>query len=78
MPDRPRDTRGGPKLTSAPEGSDVVQVLMTEEMARRFERHCLGANTRGWTQLSPPLLFSKDDVPTYIIQVGPSDPEAPR
>ena len=52
-----------------PAPDDVVQVLMTEEMARRFEERCLGGNTRGKTSLSPPLLFSEDDLPTYIIQI---------
>lgn len=51
---------------------DVVQVLMTEKMARNFEARCLGkGNTQGDTSLSPPVKFSEDDVPTYIIQVGP-------
>jgi hypothetical protein len=43
---------------------------MTERMARTFEQRCLGANTRGHTSLSPPLLFREDDVPTYIISAG--------
>jgi hypothetical protein len=59
-----------PRVTAAPARSDVVQVLMTEDMARRFEQRCLGPNTRGWTQLSPPLLFREDDVPTYIIDTA--------
>lgn len=59
-----------PTITGQPEPGDVVQVLMTEEMARRFERCCLGVNTRSWTELSLPLLFSADDVPTYIVKVG--------
>jgi hypothetical protein len=59
-----------PKTTAEPGPDDVVQVLMTEKMARRFEERCLGANTRGHTELSPPLLFREGDVPTYIIAVG--------
>jgi hypothetical protein len=55
----------------APGDKDIVQVLMTEEMARRFEERCLGVNTRGMTRLSPPILFSEDDLPTYIIQIDP-------
>lgn len=52
-----------------PSAHDVVQVLMTEEMARLFEERCLGTNTRGMTSLSPPIRFTEDDLPTYIIQV---------
>lgn len=49
---------------------DAVQVLMTERMARMFEERCLGkGNTRADTCLSPPVKFSEDDLPTYIIQV---------
>jgi hypothetical protein len=58
-----------PRPTGRPAPADVVQVLMTEEMARRFEERCLGSHTRGFTRLSPPLLFGADDVPTYIIRV---------
>lgn len=58
-----------PKRTDPPEGADVVQVLMTEDMARVFERRCLGQHTVGETRLSPPLVFSADDLPTYIIEV---------
>lgn len=53
-----------------PATNDVVQVLMTEEMARRFEERCLGLrNTCGDTYLSGPMKFSEDDLPTYIIGV---------
>lgn len=61
-----------PQPTHAPEPSDVVAVLMTEEMARRFEARCLLSNTQGRTELSPPLLFREDDVATYIISVAAS------
>jgi hypothetical protein len=57
--------RGAPK----PAPGDVVAVLMTEEMARTFEARCLGAHTRGPTELAGPMLFREDDVPTYIIGV---------
>jgi hypothetical protein len=59
-----------PKVTTKPEPEDVVQVLMTEDMARRFEERCLGVNTVGDTRLSSPLLFREDDVPTYIIETA--------
>lgn len=59
--------KGHPKITDPKE---VVSVLMTEEMARRFEARCLKHNTKGYTQLAGPLLFSEDDLPSYIIQVG--------
>lgn len=62
---------GYPKGAPKPEPNDVVQVMMTETMARNFEKRCLGkGNTRGHTYLSGPLLFSDDDLPTYIIGVG--------
>ena len=54
----------------SPDSQDIVQVLMTEEMARHFEERCLGNNTRGETSLSPPVFFGNDEIPTYIIQVG--------
>lgn len=60
-----------PRGAGRPEGGDMVSVLMTEDMARAFERRCLGNNTRGDTYLCGPLLFSEDDVPTYIIGVNP-------
>ena len=40
---------------------------MTEEMARRFERRCLGMNTMAETGLTGPVLFRADDLPTYMI-----------
>lgn len=62
---------GYPKGVAKPKPDDMVQVLMTEEMARRFEQRVLGkGNTRGHTYLSGPLTFSEDDLPTYIIGVG--------
>ena len=39
-------------------------------MARRFEERVLGHNTVGHTYLAGPVIFSDDDVPTYIIGVG--------
>ncbi len=65
-----------PKGAPKPEPDDMVAVLMRESMARTFESRCLGRNTRGETELSGPLLFSEDDVPTYII--GITDAEARR
>jgi len=58
---------GFPKGCAQPVGDDVVQVLMSENMARRFEARCLGGHTRGDTYLAGPVRFSKDDLPTYII-----------
>lgn len=59
-----------PRTTPAPAHRDVVQVLMTEGMARRFEARCLGVgNTKGMTELSPAMMFREGDVPTYIIAV---------
>lgn len=63
---------GWPRVTDQPQPDDVVQVLMTEEMARRFEQRCLREHTVGDTYLSPPLKFGEDDIPTYIIEVGDS------
>lgn len=65
-----------PKGAPKPEPDDMVAVLMTERMARRFEKACLGRHTAGESQLTGPLLFSDDDVPTYII--GITDAEAQR
>lgn len=61
-----------PKPCSKPEPNEMVQVLMTEHMARRFEARCLGSrHTVGETHLVGPLIFSEDDsTPTYIIGVG--------
>lgn len=59
-----------PQGTRKPAPNDVVAVMMTEDMARRFEKRCLGPNTRGWTELAGPLIFREDDVPTYIIGIG--------
>ena len=60
-----------PKGAAQPAADDTVAVLMTEEMARRFEARCLGSgNTVGPTRLAGPMLFREDDVPTYIIGLG--------
>jgi len=61
------------KVVEQPASEDVVQVLMSEEMARRFEEACLEFHTKGYTKLSPPVQFGEDDVPTYIIQVGETE-----
>jgi hypothetical protein len=58
---------GFPRVTSPPEPEDVVQVLMTERMARMFEARCLGPSIVGEMGLGEPLLFAEDDVPTYTI-----------
>lgn len=58
-----------PKGASKPAPEDIVQVLMPEDLARRFERDVLGYRA----SLAGPLLFREDDLPTYIIQ-----PEANR
>lgn len=60
-----------PKPVARPAADEVVAVLMSEEMARRFEERCLGENTVGQTHLAGPVLFREDDVPTYIIGVKP-------
>lgn len=65
-----------PKGAPKPESDDMVAVLMTERMARIFEQRCLGHHTAGESLLMGPLLFSEDDVPTYII--GITDAEAAR
>lgn len=56
------------------EPQDVVQVLMTEQMARNFEYHCLGPHTVAHTRLSVPLLFRQDDLPTYSIDISDNHP----
>lgn len=61
---------GYPRAVDPPEPDDVVAVLMSEKMARRFEQRCLGrGNTAGGTRLSPPVKFREDDVPTYVVEV---------
>lgn len=60
---------GRPTGAPSPAHEDIVQVVMTERMARVFEERCLGANTVGPTSLSPPMFFGDDHTPTYIIQV---------
>lgn len=52
-----------PKPAPIPERNDTVQVLMPEFLAREFEQRVLGQ-----LKLSPALLFSDDDCPTYIIE----------
>ena len=70
---------GWPKPCSPPQPDDVVQVLMTEEMARRFEARVLGkGNTVGHTYLSPPLKFAADDLPTYIMGTDAAEVAAHR
>lgn len=65
------DNDGWPKPAPRPKPDDIVAVLMSETMARHFEARCLGqGNTVGPTFLSEPLLFEKDDIPTYVIGVG--------
>lgn len=64
-----------PRGCKKPAFSDTVQVMMTEQMARMFERRCLGiGNTVGDTTLVGPVVFASDDLPTYII--GVTDAEA--
>lgn len=58
-----------PKGCPKPGPKDMVQVCMTEEMARRFEQRVLGKNTVGETELAGPMIFSEDDLPTYIIGI---------
>lgn len=53
-----------PKGVAKPEPDDLVQVIMSERMARVFESKCLVA-----TYLAGPLLFSEDDLPTYTLGV---------
>ncbi len=56
-----------PKSTTKPDPQDIVQVLMTEKMARLFEERVL--NVDEGFKLAGPLIFSDDDLPTYIIEV---------
>ncbi len=66
-----RRSESWPQGITRPEPSEVVQVMMTEEMARRFEVRCLGrGNTVGHTYLAGPMKFSEDDLPTYMIGTG--------
>ena len=65
-----------PRLAPPAAPDDLVSVLMSETMAREFEQRCLGGNTVGHTELAPLLLFSPNDLPTYIISTA-KRPEAP-
>lgn len=59
------------RLIDVPDPDETVSVLMTESMARVFEERCLGiGNTAGDTHLHGPVMFSEDDLPTYIIGIG--------
>jgi hypothetical protein len=55
-----------PKGAGRQEPKSEVQVLMNEDTARLFERECLRPRRM---ELTGPLLFSDDDLPTYIIGV---------
>jgi len=57
-----------PKGVAKPEAEDIVNVTVSEEWARQFERELL--IPRG-LHLAGPILFSDDDVPSYIIGFGP-------
>lgn len=62
-----------PRVAPQPASDDVVAVLMTERMARWFEARCLGpagVHTVGATELSLPLFFREDDLPTYIVSTA--------
>ena len=59
------DTAEFPKPAPMPDDNDVVQVLMPLHLARCFERRCLPIAA----SLAGPLLFSDDDVPSYIVQI---------
>jgi hypothetical protein len=48
-------------------GTDVVQLLVTEDVAREIERKVL---LPFGLSLSGRMLFSADDLPTYVIDIG--------
>jgi hypothetical protein len=58
------DEQTWPRVTDPPGSRDVVQILVPEHMARLFERELL---TPIGFELTPPMRFSEDDVPTYIF-----------
>lgn len=53
-----------PKPVKKLKSDDVVQIIMDESVAREFERSIL---VRRGLKLSIPLVFSADDLPSYII-----------
>lgn len=69
MNDQTKEASWPRGATRPKSGSGIVQVLMTEDMARCFEARCLGDSTRGRTYLAGPLLFTEDDLPTYTIGI---------
>jgi hypothetical protein len=56
--------RGAP-IPSDP--TEVVSLLVPESVARAFERTMLKPFGQS---LAPPVTFSEDDVPTYIISIA--------
>jgi hypothetical protein len=54
-----------PKLVPHPEPKELVQVIMTEALARKFELEILRDTP---LQLSQPVVFQEDDLPTYMVQ----------
>lgn len=55
---------GYPHAVPRPGPREDVQVMMTEQMARSFETWCLSPSG---ACLGGPLLFSEEDIPTYVI-----------
>ena len=57
-----------PRPVPTPGPDEMVAVVMSEMMARRFEELCLGqGNTVGPSYLSGPMLYFDGDLPTYVI-----------
>jgi hypothetical protein len=55
-----------PKGAGKQSDEDMVAILMTEKVAREYERTFLLPRR---LDLAGPLLFTEDDVPTYIIGI---------
>lgn len=65
-----QETDGFPKGVGNIKNRDMVSILVTEEMARNIEYFVLKRNN---LHLAGPMIFSDDDVPSYIIGIGEAD-----
>lgn len=55
-----------PKGVGNVQNNDLVQIVMQQSMARAFDTFLKAQNLH----LAGPMIFSEDDIPTYIIGIG--------
>jgi len=58
-----------PKGAGRPDPKAEVQIILTEEWARMIEKQLMQPRD---LHLAGPVVFSDDDLPTYIIGIGAS------